>query len=123
MIYGTPAPDLDGILSKASQDRRHQQRERRTGEYLRGPVPLTWLSAAKRCGLLALTVGLLLWFRKGCTRSTDGLTVSERQYREFGLSRQTFAVGLSRLESAGLVTVERKAGRKSRITLCTAGNA
>lgn len=117
MIYGVPVPSLSEIASKATFERREQQRKRRSQEFLRGPIPIFWLAEAVQCGKLALAAGLLLWFRKGCQRSAKPVTVSERQYKQFGLSRQTFARGLIRLEAVGLVGVERKPGMKPRVTI------
>lgn len=121
MEFGNPAPNLPDILAKSTQDRHNRQQVCRNGEFLRGPIPLSWLAVASQCGRLALTVGILLWFRKGCSGTTTGLTVSERQFTEFGLSRQTFAKGLCKLEAAGLVTVAREPGRKLRSTIITSG--
>jgi|GEM_PF-2123175 hypothetical protein len=117
--YGHPAQDISTILASCSVERRTRQHERRSGEFLKGPIPLWWLTRASQEGRAALTVGILLWFRSGCSKSTNGLTVSERLYLECGLSRYTFGRGVRKLESVGLVTVDRQVGRKLRITLTT----
>ncbi len=93
-------------------------RARQRGElFLRGPIPFRWLLQARNHGLLALAVGLLVWFERGCRNGTEDLTISESRMKSFGLCRQTFAIGLSKLEMAGLTVVERNPGRKPRISL------
>jgi DNA-binding transcriptional ArsR family regulator len=117
MEYGTKPPPLAEIASKATSDRKQRQRKRRAKEFLRGPVPLNWLAGALSVGKRAIAVGLLLWFRKGCLRGSEELTVSQRQYGQFGLSKATFSRGLRALETAHLVKVDRKPGRKPRIEI------
>ncbi len=115
--YGTSAPNLASIVSEPTKQRHAQQLQRRNEEFLRGPIPLWWLAAATRCGKLALSVGLLIWFRWGCNRSRgrEAVTVSARQYQSFGLSSDTFSRGLKKLEAAELAIVDRQPGRKPRI--------
>jgi hypothetical protein len=119
MKYLTEASVLDqsAVLTPVTVDRRRQQRDRHCQEYIRGPIPVLWIAAACRQGKLAAAVGVLVWFRAGCTRTRSGLVVSERMYQPFGLCADRFARGLRKLESAGLVTVDRAPGRKPRITI------
>lgn len=108
-------------LSEASVARRHQQSQRRSREFLRGPVPINWLAHAARQGKLAQAAGILVWFRYGCLQTRHGdklnLTVSANQYERFGLSATTFSRGLRKLEAAGLITVSRSPGRKPQISI------
>jgi hypothetical protein len=89
---------------------------KRKGRFVRGPVPLDWLEAAAGCGGKAVAVAVLLWYRRGVTRSPEvivGRTLRDR----FAVSQQSFRRALASLECAGLVMVERSVGRSPRITL------
>jgi predicted transcriptional regulator len=65
----------------------------------------------------ALHVAIKLWFHAGLTKSR---TVAVSLSRVEGLSRWTASDGLKHLEQAGLVVVERHAGRKPIVTLLDA---
>jgi DNA-binding MarR family transcriptional regulator len=63
-----------------------------------------------------VAVAVLLWYRRGVTRSPEvivGRTLRDR----FAVSQQSFRRALASLECAGLVMVERSVGRSPRITL------
>lgn len=117
MDYGLPTTKLNTILSLESAARHARQQARRHGEFLRGPIPLSWLAQTYRLGKPAMGVAILLWFKAGCCRRMVELSVSERAYKDFGLRRETFTDGLRKLESAGLVTVERRRGCKPKAAI------
>jgi hypothetical protein len=91
-------------------------RHRRGQKFLRGPIPLTWLSVACRLGGKALHVAIAIWFRAGVTRSREVL-LSLSQGAEFGFDRFAGSRGLAALERAGLVAVDRRTGRKPIVTI------
>jgi hypothetical protein len=99
-----------------------EARPRRTatplgGYYLRGPVPLAWLSAAARLPGSALAVGIALWYLAGLRRTRQDLALSSERLQEFGVSRHAKDRALRHLAEAGLVEVARKKGRSPRVTL------
>ena len=86
--------------------------------FLKGPVPWKWIVRAFQLRGKALLLGLCLWRLRGATgRSTVWLSNSE--LKPFGIDRAAKSRGLAALEKAGLVAVNREAGRWPIITLLT----
>ena len=90
---------------------------RQTHRFLKGPIPMEWLSQAYKANGRALAVGVLLWHVKALQPHKDELVVFKSLYELFGLSRWTFSRGLSDLEKEGLARVRRRKGCSIRITL------
>lgn len=86
--------------------------------YLRGPIPLPWLTAAGRLPTRALQVAVALAFLAGVERTRVALKVSPKLLTEFGLNRFARYRALKDLERAGLITVVTRApGRCPVVTL------
>ncbi|HWZ90619.1 MAG TPA: hypothetical protein VNW92_17285, partial [Polyangiaceae bacterium] len=81
-------------------------------------IPLAWLAAAARitASKFALHVAILLYYRKGITRR-EPVFVSSKLLVQFGVDRHGFYRALRSLETANLVSVERRKGRKPLITI------
>jgi len=90
--------------------------------FLRGPVPLAWLTRAGWCPGKALHVGIVLWYRAGLTRQRE-IPLGRPDLERFGVSRFAASRALVALEGAGLVTVQRLPGRKRVVTICSAPSA
>jgi hypothetical protein len=111
---------LTSTNGTATADRKPKRPPRhQPGEwFLKGPVPWAWLDVAGRLRGRALHVGLCLWReagRRNCRTvrlclATIGL----------GLTRSAARRGLSALESARLVRVERMPGRCLTVELLEA---
>jgi hypothetical protein len=87
-------------------------------EFLRGPIPLVWLSRACRLSPKALAVGLALWFKAGMSKNSPEVVASPGLLKRFGvMARRTQYQALSNLERAGLVAVDRGRGRCPRVTI------
>ncbi|QDU21264.1 hypothetical protein [Urbifossiella limnaea] len=89
-------------------------------KFLRGPIPMDWLTAAAALPGRALAVGLVVWFLAGCERRR---TVAATLSRLAALGAGTRAAarrGLAALEAAGLVAVERHPGRSPVVTILDA---
>jgi len=84
--------------------------------FLKGPIPMAWLSCAIALPGKAVHVGLVLWFHSGLARS-NRVSVSMSSFTRYGVSRYAAARGLAALERAGLVTCERAPGRKARVEI------
>ena len=84
--------------------------------FLRGPIPLDWLSAAAGLPGKSLHVGIALWLEAGL-RNAAVVPLSNLTGRYFGLDRNAKYRGLDWLEQAGLISVERKLGRAPMVTL------
>ena len=88
------------------------------GEFLKGPIPLDWLSrASKLPGKAALSVGLALWFEAGRRRRSDDITLTTPICDRFGVSRKAKYRGLKQLENAALITVVRRPRRNPLVAI------
>lgn len=84
--------------------------------FLRGPIPLEWLSKAAALPGKTLNVAIGLWWLYGMTKGKPfKLTQRPLQYMHVG--RDAASDGLVRLELAGLIKVERKRGQRPTITI------
>jgi len=91
---------------------RHKPGEK----FLKGPVPLSWLTTAARLRGKTLHLAIELWFQAGLTRSAQ-VKMSIKRLSQFGVSRYSAYRALNRLEAAGLVSIVRHRGRLSVVTL------
>lgn len=89
------------------------------GEFLKGPIPLSWLSAAAALpGKAPLSVGLAIWFEAGRRRALQ-VKLTTAIVQRFGLNRKAKYRGLLGLEKAGLVEVHRQPRRNPLVTILT----
>ena len=87
------------------------------GEFLKGPIPLAWLSAAAGIrGKSALAVGLALWFEAGRKRCHE-VRLTSAILRRFGVCRKSKYAGLDSLEKAGLIAVNRQPRKNPVVTI------
>ena len=82
----------------------------------RGPVTISWLTSAARLPGKSLHVGLAIWYAAGRFRSHKVL-LSNIDAHRFGLNRNAKYRALGWLESAELISVDRKLGRTPVITV------
>ena len=85
-------------------------------KFIKGPIPLDWITKAAGAKGKTLHVGMTLWFLSGLKRSCK-VALSQSKLRLFGVSRQASYRALLRLEDAGLVSVERHPGRNPMVTI------
>ena len=111
--------NLDGLVKKPPT---RPPRHRRGGLFLKGPVPLAWLTAAGRLPHRALQTGVLLWFEAGCHRHRV-VTFCLARGRVMGMGEQTTRRALHQLAAAGLVSISRKPGRGLEVTILDAPEA
>ena len=89
--------------------------------FLRGPIPLPWLMQMTELGGEACRAGLLLWHVSGLRgQARYGLVVLPSLWREHFTTRQAYSRALARLETAGLIEVDRRPGCRVRVSLRTA---
>ena len=89
----------------------------RAGEkFLKGPIPLDWLSTAARLPGRSLHVAIAIWFTASLARSAT-VPLSNVASLTFGLDRNAKYRALQWLEEAGLISVQRKLGRSPVVTL------
>jgi len=88
------------------------------GRFVKGPIPWTWLSKAAHLPRAALVVALAIWFLRGLTKAgKGGIKLRPSLLNELGLDRKAGYRGLKALETAGLVSVERRRGASPKVTV------
>lgn len=93
-----------------------KRRRRRRGEFLKGPIPLAWLSAAGRLSGKALAVGIVAWHLAGLTNKRT-VKWRSKKAKQMGIERHAAYRALEALENAGLIKVKRHLGRTPIITI------
>jgi hypothetical protein len=92
----------------------------RAGEkFLKGPIPMSWLTLAAGLPGKALQVAVELWYWAGIKKSRE-VALSARWLSKMGVDRFSAYRGLAALEKSGLVSVLRHRGRKPIVTLLDA---
>ena len=110
----TPAP------TRPAPARRLKPRTR--AGFLKGPVPWPWLMRAAQLPGQAFKVGVAIWHLAGLKKKhTVALSLTSLD-EELAVHRDAARRGLCALEEAGLVSVERHAGRKPIVTILGADN-
>ena len=89
---------------------------KRSGRFLKGPIPLCWLTRAAALPGKALHVAIALWYRAGM-QGTAGVSATNVLAAEFALDRHAKSRGIRALERAGLVAVTRVGGRSPVVDL------
>lgn len=112
-------PDPNQLRMDAPATRpNHKIPRHKVGQkFLKGPIPLDWLSLAAIQPGKTLHVAIALWFWVGLRKSCQvGLSMAWLE-KTFGMNRYAGYRGLATLERAGLISVVRHQGRKSLVTL------
>lgn len=116
-IFDVEKLRLSGVEASAGIDKRSGVPRPKPGEhFLKGPVPLPWIACAGRRKGKAMHVGVYVWYKAGLTRSRS-VQLSPAELDEMGVDRFAVYRALEELESAGLVTVKRRTGRKAIVTI------
>jgi hypothetical protein len=84
--------------------------------FIKGPIPLPWLSIAAGLPGKAINVALAICWLAGMA-SSNSVKVSAKALAYFCISQDAYRDGLARLEAAGLVEVDRRAGQRAIISI------
>ena len=84
--------------------------------FLKGPIPLDWLRVAARLPGKALHVALAIRWHHDMAAGTS-IKISKKAMDLFGFSVDACHDAVRRLESAGLIEVDRLPGQKPLIKL------
>lgn len=97
--------------------RRKQGPGKSPSEFLKGPIPLAWLTAAAKInGKAPLAVALALRFEAGRRKSRE-VTLTTAILERFDVNRKAKYRALNSLESAGLIRVRRRLRRNPVVTI------
>jgi hypothetical protein len=108
---------LDAGTTLLRRPNRKAPRHKPGQKFLKGPIPLDWLSMAAMQPGKALHVALGLWFWAGVKRSCEVAFSMSWLRATFGVNRYSGYRGLVALEKVGLVSVVRHQGRKPVVTV------
>ena len=87
------------------------------GEFLKGPIPLNWLSvAAQLPGKAPLAVALAIIFEVGRRKSNE-IVLTTAMCERFAVKRKAKYSGLKALEEANLISVERRSRKNPKVTV------
>lgn len=84
--------------------------------FIKGPLPLSWMTQAAQMPGKTLQVALALWFLCGLQK-TNSVTLASKTAERFGISRDAKYEAIDRLVKAGLVTVQQTPGKAPVVTL------
>lgn len=84
--------------------------------FIKGPLPLAWIQSAACQPGKTLQVALALWYLSGLSKSLT-VRLPSKPLAGMGVSRDAKYEALARLESAGLVTVQRRSGQAPVVSL------
>jgi len=84
--------------------------------FLRGPIPLEWLAVAAKLPGKTLNVAVALWWRHGMAGGKP-FKLTQMALTAMNVERGAESAGLTRLEEAGLIQVERKPGQRPTISI------
>ena len=94
------------------------------GEFLKGPIPLPWITTASKIGdLAALQVAMAIWWARGRRKTTQiNLTTALLDRFMDTKDRRKKTRGIKALEDAGLISVERRPRKNPIITILEKSN-
>jgi len=105
------------ITFKLTPTKRLVDREQRSrakhwikGRFVKGPIPLTWISKAAQLPGKSINAALACWYLKELKKSHT-FKLSNMVAREFGLNKDSKARALKYLEKAELIRCTRTIGR------------
>ena len=88
------------------------------GEFLSGPIPLSWLGrVARLSGQKVLAVALALWFLVGLSDSTFDLKLTSAVLARFGVARSAKWRALRTMEAAGLIRIGSRKGKNPLVAI------
>ena len=97
---------------------------RRNGRFIKGPLPIDWLVKARSAGSPALQVGLIIWYLQGLNqprmKRRAMISLSNIEFKKWGMSRITKRRGIDQLEAAKLIRVKRIPYKNPQITILQA---
>jgi len=85
-------------------------------KFLKGPIPLPWLTATAQLPGKTFVVGIVIWFRCGLCGSFT-ITLPSTVLSLFNVDRSAKFRALKALEKASLITVDRRSGKNPIITI------
>jgi len=108
--------DLGPIKRLVFNARTGTHETRAQDRFIKGPIPLEWITRANALPGKAGAVGLALWFLVGVTGSRTIKLTGEVE-RIAACNRKTVYQALTALEGASLISVTRRSGARPTTTI------
>lgn len=109
---------VNGSTTANTRPSKQKPTGNRHKAFIKGPIDLAWLAEARKLGVTAFWLGLLLWYLRGL-RKTDRFVLSNQLTGDWGIEADAKSRALRKLEVGGLVQVERRGKRNPTVTLLT----
>lgn len=84
--------------------------------FLRGPIPLAWLGRAASLPGKTINVAIALWWCHGMAKGKP-FKLTQTALKTLNIERDAASTGLTRLEEADLIRVERRPGQRPTISM------
>ena len=113
---GIDPGEIEQVLEEKAAATRPKQRQPDAGRYIGAPLPLVSDVCLLTEGRAALVVALCIYRRtRVCASRT--VTLPTAELVELDIDRRRKREALAKLQNAGLIRVENRAGHTARITL------
>lgn len=93
-----------------------KQRKNFTGQFIKGPLPMSWMSEACKLSKNAIKVALAIRFLGGIL-GDDWMELKNNHIATFKLNRSGKSIGLRELETSGLIKIKRRAGKSPLVKI------
>ncbi len=90
--------------------------------FIKGPIPMAWLSCAAKLPGKAIQVALALFWLAGMTPK-DKIKMTQQALNLFNVSNDAYHDSLPRLETAGLIKVWRAIGQRAQVKIIPNGES
>jgi len=84
--------------------------------FLKGPIPIGWLTKAAQLPGKTINVALAVWWRHGMAKG-EPFKLTRLALASVCVGEEAASDGLTRLHQAGLIQVERKPGQRPTIVV------
>ena len=93
--------------------------KRQNGAFVRGPIPMDWLSrVAVLPGKAPLLIALMLFHLAGLKKTHERLPLCAKRMGQFGIRNiQTVRKAMAAMEASGLIRLEHSPGRCRLVTI------
>lgn len=103
------------VHEKSAKSKQQCIRSKRA-VFLKGPIPIYWLSRAAKMGGKCLAVGIVIWLLSGFKRNKK-VKLEHKWLRTLGVGRNAVYNNLKKLENANLIQVDHSPGCSPIITI------
>ena len=83
---------------------------KRSRLFVKGPLPYLWLQKASRLNGKCLHVGIILWLISGMVKSNK-FKLQNKFFKDFKISRTSVYCSLKKLETEGLISINKRSGK------------